>query len=254
MHPFDYDLHISSLPGTNHRLMVCFHGYGDNYEMASSLKKNIEIEATLISFNFPEYDVKYGRKYDYKKATFGTLNELLPALYVLKSIVIDQGAACVDLYGFSAGGGAVINTIAILNTSTYDTYFEKIGIRRIEKAKILDAIQKGLVILDTPLKSIEEIIDFRGASEELELLAKNYQNNHLIPIDSLGLLKGLSLDIILHFQEKDEILSNRDDALYIDRLKAVQSKVAVILADDGGHMTPHLSLWEFYSERISQMN
>jgi hypothetical protein len=126
--PFNYDLHLSSLPGRNNRVMICFHGYGDNYEIASSLKKLEGMEATLISFNFPEYDIKQGRKYNAKDATFGTIDELLPALYVMKQIVLDQGVESIDLYGFSAGGGALINAIGVLNTSTYDTQLKKIRI------------------------------------------------------------------------------------------------------------------------------
>ena len=84
------------------------------------------------------------------------------------------------------------------------------------------------MILDTPLKSIEEIIDFRGSTEELERLAKNYRDNHLRPIDSIESLRGLSLDILLHFQEKDKILSNRDDFLYIEKLQAIQPNTNVI--------------------------
>jgi hypothetical protein len=42
--------------------MICFHGYGDNYKIASLLKHLKCVEATLVSFNFPEYDIKKGRE------------------------------------------------------------------------------------------------------------------------------------------------------------------------------------------------
>lgn len=252
--PFNYDLHLFSLPG-KHRVMVCFHGYGDNHEISLPLKNLHSIEATLISFNFPEYDIKQGRKYDPKNATFGSIDELLPALYVMKQTVVDQYIESIDLYGFSAGGGALINAIGILNTSIYDAQLKKIGIEKAEKEKLLNAIQKGIVILDTPLKSIEEIIDFRGSTEEFESLAKNYRDNNLRPIDSLKRLKGLSLDVLLHFQENDEILSNRDDCIYIEQLKEnlPKGKMTVIIGNDGGHMVPHFSLWRSYSEKIASL-
>lgn len=254
--PFDYDLQAFSLPGNNERVMLCLHGYGDNYKIALSLKEQSCIEATLISFNFPEYDIKQGRKYDPQKASFGTIDELLPALYVLKQTVLDQGLDAIDLYGKSAGGGALVNVIGVLNSSTYDANLKKIGIGKEEKKRLLSAIQKGVVILDTPLKSVEEIIDFRGSTEELEILAKNYRDNGLRPIDSLKLLDGLSLDILLHFQEKDEVISNRDDEIYIERLKAYQptGKVTVIIGNDGGHMAPHLSLWRYYSYKMKTLS
>lgn len=249
---FNYDLHISSWPGTNERMMICLHGYGDNYKIASSLKHLKCIEATLVSFNFPDYDIKEDREYDYRKATFGTIDELLPALYVLKQIVIDKDVDSVDLYGFSAGGGALINVIGVLNTSRYDKELKEIGIRALERERLLSAIQRGIIILDTPLKSMEEIIDYRGSTAEFECLAKNYRDNNLRPIDSLRLLKGLSLDILLHFQIKDEILSNRDDNIYIENLKKIQPRTLVIMGDDGGHMSCHLTLWEAYSQKIIQ--
>lgn len=251
---FGYDLNIFILPGTNERTMICLHGYGQNYEIACSLKNLKCIDATLISFNFPEYDIKPKKGYDYKKATFGTINELLPALYVLKTIVIDQELDSIDLYGFSAGGGALINLIGALNTSVYDERLKEIGIEGIEKERLLNAIQNGIVVLDTPLKSIEEIIEFRGSTDELQWLAKNYRDNNLRPIDSLSRLNGLSLNILLHFQEKDEILSNRDDAIYIQKLKATQPKATVIIGNDGGHMFPHLSLWKAYLQILRGIN
>lgn len=251
---FDYDLHISSLPGKNNHVMICFHGYGDNYEVASSLKKLNSFDATLISFNFPEYDIKQGRKYDPSLASFGTINELLPALYVMKQTILEQNLDSVDLYGFSAGGGALINALAVLNTSTYDPQLKKIGIESADKKKILSAIEKGTIILDTPLKSIEEIIDFRGSTEEFQILAKHYLDSNLRPIDSVKLLKGLSLNILLHFQEKDEVLSNRDDLIYIKRLEESlpEGNITVIIGNDGGHMTPHTSLWTYYSQKSNK--
>lgn len=251
--PFDYDLHLFSIPGTNSRTMICFHGYGANYQIAEQLKELQLINATLISFNFPDHDLQE-KTYDPHKIAFGTIQELLPAFYVLKKHVIDQGLDTIDLYGFSAGGGAVINVIATLNTSTYDGELAKIGIADKEKKRLLKAIQKGLVILDAPLKSVDEIIDLRGSSIEFEMIAKNYHRNHLRPIDSLELLRGLSLNIILYFQEPDEIIFNRDDAIYIERLKRANARgtTSLVIADDGGHLAPHFSLWQAYSKKISE--
>lgn len=250
-HPFDYDLHLFSIPGNNQRTMICFHGYGDNYQIAEALKNLYQPNTTLVSFNFPEYDIKQGKTYDPKTASFGTIDEILPALYVMKKIVVDQGLESIDLYGFSAGGGAVVNTIAVLNGAAYDSELKKIGIGAEEKKRLLSAIQQGIVILDAPLKSVEEIMDFRGSSEEFEVLAKKYREHGLRPIDSLKMLKGLALNVLLYFDKKDEVLSNRDDLLYIQGLKDSQpsERLTVIIGDEGGHMAPHCSLWEAYSKK-----
>lgn len=250
--PFDYDLHLFSIPGTSSRTMICFHGYGSNYQVAEALKNLKIIDATLVSFNFPDHDLQIKTDYDPCKASFGTINELLPAFYVLKKTVVDAGLKAVDLYGYSAGGGTLVNLIACLNTPIYDVELNQIGISPEDKGKLLRAIQKGVIVLDTPLKSIEEIIDLRGSSEELEILAKNYRDNHLRPIDSLESLKGLSLDVIVHFQKYDEVIFNRDDDIYIEKLKRAntQGTTSVIVGNDGGHLSPHVSLWQFYAQKI----
>ncbi len=251
-HPFNYDLHLSTRPGKNGRTMLCFHGYGANYQIADYVKSQKAVDATLVSFNFPDYDLNE-RDYSHEEATFGTIDELLPALYVLKQIVVDQGVATVDLYGFSAGGAAVVNVIGVLNSSNYEVELKKIGIGAAEKKKLLVAIQKGIVILDAPLKSVEEIVALRGDSEEFEILAENYRKNGLRPIDSVKLLKGLTLNILLHFQKPDEVLSNRDDALFIERLKEANrdGKVTVTIGSDGGHSMPHPLLWRSYKTAVN---
>jgi hypothetical protein len=249
-HPFGYDLRLCSIPGTNSRTMICFHGMGGNYQIAQILKNLDLIDATVVGFNFPDHDLQ---EEDLPRATFGTIAELLPAFYVLKSYILDQGLESIDLYGFSAGGGALINLIAILNTSEYDIHLQRMGIGSQEKKTLLNAIQKGIVILDAPLKSIEEIIDLRGTSPGLNKLAQNYQANHLRPIDSLKRLEGLSLNIMVYFQNPDEILFNRDDDLFIERLKKANAQgiTSVIIGQDGSHNDIHLSLWHFYRQTMS---
>ncbi len=245
--PFDYDLHYTVIPGSNPKTMVCLHGYADSHRIAKRIKEDGKLQETLVSFNFPDYDIRNKNISD--KFVFGSVDELLPVLHVLKKNIIDEGLTELNLYGFSAGGGALINTIALLNTPLYDDHLKSIGIDIEGKQKILDAIQKGTIILDTPLKSVEEIIDHVGPSENLEVIAKQFRKNDLRPIDSLRHLENLSLHVILYFEVPDRVLSNRDDALYIERLKKYNAKgtTDVILGSDGGHNEPHISLWKFYT-------
>src|SRR5262245_14473688 len=116
--PFDYDLNVVTLPGSGERTMICFHGYGNNYQIAHLLRQLNVTDSTLVSFNFPDHDIQLSD--DHHAVRLGTFQELLPPLYVMKQTVIDGGLSSVDLYGFSAGGGAVVNVIGILNTSFYD--------------------------------------------------------------------------------------------------------------------------------------
>lgn len=223
--------------------MIVAHGMGGNYTIANWIK----IDKTLISFNFPDHDYSY-RAIKSGKTTFGTIEEILPLIYVIKKTVVNDNHQEIDLYGFSAGGGAIINALAVLNTNRYDEALKKIGIFQKEKEQLLQAIQKGVIILDTPLKSIQEIIDFRGSSPELEIFAKRYRDNQMEPIDALKYLQGLSLHVILHFQNPDEVLSNRDDHLFFNRLKMYNKNgiTRLVVGSDHGHSVPHPSLWEFY--------
>lgn len=238
--PFAYDLHLTLTPGDSSKIMICAHGMGGNYTIANS----INIDKTLVSFNFPDHDY-HTRLIKARKTSFGTIDELLPFLYVIKECVIIDGNNEIDLYGFSAGGGAVVNVLAVLNTSRYDDRLKEIGIEQEEKETILQAIQKGQIILDTPLKSLEEIIAYRGPLKELTLIAKRYKKNDMIPIESLKYLQGLSLNVIVHFQNPDEVLSNRDDQLFFDTLKHYNSlgTTRLITGHDHGHSLPHPSLW-----------
>ena len=251
--PFAHDLHLHIIPGRA-RTVICMHGYGGNYRIAEKIKIYEVTQATLVSFNFPDYDLD-SKPYDPEKASFGTMDELLPAFYVLKKYVIDEGLEAVDLYGYSAGGGVLINLLACLNTERYNSALEGIGIGLQEKEKLLQAVQKGVILLDVPLKSIEEIIDGRGSTAELEILAEHYRTHQLRPIDALEALTGLSLDVILYIQEPDSIVFNRGDGLYIERLKLanVRGKTTVVKANKGDHCSFHSLLWQLYMEKFKEL-
>lgn len=243
--PFSYDLHLTTISGKNSKIMITAHGMGGSYKRGEMVKT----DKTVISFNFPDYDYTK-RPIKPEEIAFGTIDEILPLLYVIQQCVIIDGNQEIDLYGFSAGGGAVINAIGALNTNRFDEHLEKIGIDQAGKEKMLAAIQKGTIILDAPLKSIKEIIAFRGASKDLVFIEKKYQANDMEPIDALKYLKGLNLDVVLYFQNPDEILSNRDDELFYERLKKVNSGTTeLIIGRGGGHNTPHTLLWESLAKK-----
>lgn len=232
--------------------MICFHGAGANYEIVKKIKNQVDLETTLVSFNFPDHDIQK-RNYDLDQASFGTIQELLPALWVLKTYVIENKLSAIDLYGHSAGGGALINILAILNTSRFDEELRTIGIDQNEKEQILQAIQRGWILLDTPLKSIEEIIAFRGSTPVFEFCANQYRINDLRPIDSLQHLQGLTLNVLVYFHKADGALSNRDDHLYIELLKKANPHgiVVSLLGEEGTHSSFHPPLWESYSKVVS---
>lgn len=144
---------------------------------------------------------------------------------------------------------AAPNALAVLNQTIYDTQLQSIGISPADKKAILTAIGNGLIILDCPLKSVEEVIALRGPSKAFKVLAANYERNNMRPIDAINKLAGLTLNILLYFEQPDDILGNQDDHLFIDRLtKANKGKTTVVLGSDGGHNGYHEALWQAYGK------
>lgn len=249
--PFGYDLGIKVVASkkNNASVTLCCHGYGSSSHIAEVVDSFNAISDHIVSFNFPDYDLMH-RPYDPRKSTFGSINELLPLFYIIKRCVCDAGLTSINLYGFSAGGAAVVNALVVLNESTYDAQLASIEITHDDKKKIIHAIEHGLVILDCPMKSAEEIVDVRGRAPEFMILAGIYRRNNMRPVDSVSRLKGLKLHILLHFQEPDEIIGNRDDKLFIERLRAANASgtTQVVIGHDGGHNTYHASLWRAYEK------
>lgn len=228
--------------------MIVFHGYGGNRNFVDNLRQETVITDQLVGFNFPDHDIGGARSIPVNQIKYGTIQELLPAFSVLKKYILDEKNLSIHLYGFSAGGGAVVSVIAILNQTRFDVDLASIGIRKKEKTSLLKAIQNGYVILDCPLKSMDEILSSRESTPELEAIATQYRKNALNPIDSLKHFKGLRLRVLVNFQVPDDVLSNRDDSIFIERLRRYnQGYTQINFGKDGGHNDRHSSLWKAYS-------
>jgi len=247
--PFAYNLGIKIIPAktADAQVTICCHGYGHNNQIVQAVYSAHVLPTHLVGFNFPDYNIT--QAVDHAQSAFGTINELLPLLYILKRCVSDFGLSTINLYGFSAGGGAVVNALATLNQSTHDAALATIGITPTIKKQIIKAVEHGIVILDCPLKSISEIIELRGKSTAFNILDARYTQNNMQPINAINQLNGLKLNILLHFQNPDEILSNRDDQLFAQRLQKVnQGTTTVVIGNDGGHNKYHASLWDRYKK------
>lgn len=243
--PFQHELDVRMAPGVG-APTLCMHGYGDSGKnLLNALTRHKATQMPLITFNFPNYDIRH-HPFIAEKTCFGTIQELLPPLYLMKKMVIDEGNSAINLYGFSAGGGAVVNCLAVLNSNRFESELNTIGIGARERESILRAVQNGKVLLDVPLKSMEEIIEYRGGTEEFLIVGKRYRDNDLRPIDNLKGLSGLALDVALFFQSPDKTIANRDDELYIETLKKANAlgRTRVLVADEGGHATFHRFPWE----------
>lgn len=257
-HPFNYNLDLKLIPAQQKtdQYMICFHGSGANNKIADTLKTYNVIPDNVVSFNFPDYD-NDKLEDDPTVSTFGTIQELLPSLYVLKNVIIDGELRSINLYGFSAGGGVIVNILAILSGTRFESELLNIGITKGNKEQILTALQNGLIILDCPLKSMDEILEFRGGKNAqfdyiLQTYAQRYSQNNLRPIDSIAHWNNLNLNILLYFEVPDEKLSNRDDELYVNAMREHNHGITHVVFDcNGGHCKKHEKLWEVYSNLIN---
>lgn len=240
--PFHYNMSITILPSHNQNadVMLLLHGYGSDNSIASILQSYGHLSNHLIAFNFPDFRIE-DRGYNLSKSVYGSIDEILPVIYMLNKLVVEGKHDKVNLYGFSAGGGALINTLTILNTDQYDQPLLSIGVGEQQKKQILAAIQNGWILLDAPLKSMK-----RGRDP----ISKRYNKNRFNPIDNISRLTGLTLNIILYWEVPDEILSNRDDALYSERLMAanLHGRTVILEGNTGGHISYHAPLFQMYKQ------
>lgn len=246
-HPFSYDLGVKLVcsKAPSNSVTICCHGYGHNNQIVDTVSSFGTISGNLVGFNFPDYNITGDR--DHRDSKFGSIDEILPLLFLIKYYACDLKLPAVNLYGFSAGAGAIVNALAVLNKQSYLLRLSEIGITQKQITCMINALEKGHIILDCPLKSVDEIIAFRGTSPELEAMRANYARNNMNPVEVLPQLAGLNLNIILNFQASDDVLSNRDNSIFIERLRKANSGITeVIIGSDGGHNSYHTSLWDAY--------
>ncbi len=241
---FSYNLGVKVIPASSkdaQQVTLCCHGYGHCNEIVDAVRSYNVFKGPLVGFNFPDFNIT--DKVNHARSAYGTIKEILPLLYLIKYYACDQQILVVNLYGFSAGGGAIVNALAILHKMSHKQELAKIGITKQHVAQMLAALERGIIVLDCPLKSIDEIRALRGSSPELDALARHYADNKMNPIDVLPSLAGMKMNIIIHFQRPDDVLGNRDDKLFIDHLKkANKGTTTVVLASEGGHNSYHKKL------------
>lgn len=248
--PFDYalDVRIAQAPqqGSCNQVTICCHGYGHNSSIVDMVNSLHVIPGCLVSFNFPDHDIT--ESIDHRKSAFGTIKEILPLLYLIKRCAVDFQVPILNLYGFSAGGGAIVNALAILNSNRYEQEIGALGISAQAKVQMIRALERGCVLLDCPLKSIEEIIALRGHSSALDAMQKHFAENNMRPIDTVSALAGLKLTIVLHFQNDDATIGTRDSTVFVQRLTQANGGRTYVTSGLGGHVGYHGALWDTYKK------
>ncbi len=245
--PFNYNLDIKVVACKNpsSEVTICCHGYGGNSAFVNIVDKYNSFSGNLIGFNFFDHDIN--EHTDHTKSAYGTPQEIMPLLYLLKRCVCDLQLKLINLYGCSAGGGAIINALSALAGTDYDILLKELNIFKKDKQAILLALKNGVIILDCPLKSVQEIISFRGSDKNLKILESHYIKNNMEPLGTLRTMQKIDLTIFLNFEMPDTVLSNRDDQLFINEIMKInQGRTIISTSSDQGHIGYHSKLWENY--------
>ncbi len=234
-------------------ITVTCHGYGANNEIGEYVAQHITTPILTFNFNHTlgSFDTSTG---DYQTieaylnkhaAVYGTLNEYLIVIFMLRS-ALELGAKKINLYGYSAGGGAIINALAVLNDSKYASDLQSIGVTAATVESIKQALSSGLIILDVPLKSAREILTIRPNDLGIQVMEKRYRANGFEPIDNIDKLAGLKLNIVLYQEKPDQILGNRDDELFYQKLKQANplGMTKLVIGTKDGHFGQHEPLWK----------
>lgn len=253
---FGYKLSIEHIKETNPKLQVVnnrptlyLHGWRDFKNSAKVLKKYFDVlPGDIVAFNFPDGN---GLISLWRKTNFGQMGDVLPAIYVLKWIKDNLNPSAIDLFGVSRGGAVAINMIAVLNDKTglYDDDLAKIKVDNNERLALLDLVQKGSITLDCPLTDMNHVIKNKATKLFTEdflykvAARSGYRKDGLQAIESATKLAGLKLNILIHFQHKDTIVFNFNEAEFYKRLAVHNPQTTyLVLGDDGGHIHWHGAL------------
>ncbi len=244
-HIIDHDPHVEA---RHDRPTIFFHGWGDTKNSAKLLKAFTDVlPGDIITFHFHDHGVIIPKL---RHANLGQLPDVLTGLYVLKWACNTLHLSAVDLFGYSRGGATILNLIAVLNDKTgrYDGELTRIGIDATERHALLAMIQKGTIVLDCPLTDVNVSVSMRMkkfTQHMIKTLSRvtKYEPTGLQGLTSALHFKGLKLNILLHFQYHDTIVSNQNEAELYRRLYATNPKTTyVVLGNDGGHMHTHAAL------------
>jgi pimeloyl-ACP methyl ester carboxylesterase len=254
---FGYKLSIEHIKEDNPHLQITpnrptlyLHGWKDNKNSAKVLKKYFDVlPGDVVVFNFPDGNGLFSLL---KKTNFGQMGDVLPAVYTLKWIKDVLHPDAVDIFGVSRGGAVAINMLAVLNdkTGSYDEDLATIGVDAAERIALLDLIQRGSVTLDCPLTNMNSVIQQKATrwfpESFLHHIASTwgcYQRDGLQGIESARHLIDLRLNVLIHFQHRDTIVMNFNEAEFYQRIAAHNPDTTyLVLGDDGGHIHWHGAL------------
>ncbi len=252
---FGYDMQIEHVVDndrtiqTNHgRPTLYLHGFADTKHSAKLLKAFGDVlPGDVITFNFHDRGFVIPKL---RHSNLGQMPDILPAIYALKWAKDRLKINEIDIFGYSRGGATTLNLIAVLNDKTgkYDKDLTRLSIDATERKALLDMIQKGCITLNCPLTNVNVSAEYRFkglAPKILKAFAHlgRYKLDGIQAIESAERFGNLKLNVLLHFQNHDTIVSNNNEAELYNRLAQHNpDNTYIVLGNNGGHLHTHAAL------------
>ncbi len=242
---FGYDLSIMHVRETSpsiakdkgSRIKIFMHGVAENRNQAIVQAHYGLLPGNFVSFNLPDRVTLFPPFYNrFYKCCFGQLKELLPALYVMNYARKVLNVDALDLVGFSRGGATLVNALHVLTDTSgkYDTHFEHIGFSQKDRLDLINAINKGSIVLRASIIDVRDIDEaYRGL---ISMLCKNYKAQGLQPIVSAHSIQGITCPVLIHFQHNDRrVLNVKEADFYAAFCKRNPEHTFLHMGNDGGH-------------------
>lgn len=252
---FGYNLEIEYQHGCGHqyhktpkRAILYLHPWGviglPHKRSSDLLRRYNVLPGDVITFNFP--DAGWRLPFPFYYSSFGQLSDVLPALYTLAYAYDYFDVNAIDIFGYSRGGAVAINMIAVLNDTqgTYDHVLAYIGIDTEKRKKLLELIEKGSLVLNCPLADTNATLKmYSSMVRKFFSRVTQYKVDGLQALQSVQLLQGLSLKVLLHFQYHDRRVFNIKDAELYGAFKQQNPQTTfLVLGNDGGHIHTQVTL------------
>ena len=105
--PFPYPLDVRYEMGTNQNILLCNHGFsGSSWSVVAQVKPYTS--DTVIGFNYFDHDFTHETGDD-RKTTMATPLEVMPLIYMLKALAVENKLPAVSLYGYALGAATILH-------------------------------------------------------------------------------------------------------------------------------------------------
>jgi hypothetical protein len=224
-------IHIKPADASNEAMAWCHkasatiyaHGWGDSQLSIDYFQRNADfLPNTVVGFDF--IDASFGAFLPtYKKSNFCQTQDIASLVSVM-AVLDTCGVEVIHLFGHCRGAGTILTALARLaRYPIYKRFFHKLGISRIQAKRLLQKVERGIIILNCPLIDMQTIIkdklgwfklDWAGALVRGCILPiiTQYKPNGDSPLKAARALRRLNLTLCIYTEQQDMIVGNSTEA------------------------------------------